>query len=90
MISVYKALKELKLSKDWVLKGEPKNKTEFESLADAHIRKINDYVGSSRVATLSSILTIGVNTSTVYDLGYIHSSFQINDISIVYREKSIK
>ena len=31
MISVYKALKELKLSKDWVLKGEPKNKTEFEN-----------------------------------------------------------
>ena len=31
MISVYKALKELKLSKDWVLKGEPTNKAEFEN-----------------------------------------------------------
>ena len=31
MISVFKALKELKLSKDWVLKEEPTNKTEFEN-----------------------------------------------------------
>jgi hypothetical protein len=62
----------------------------YSGSGQGQIRKINDYVGSSRVATLSSILTIGVNTSTVYDLGYIHSSFQINDISIVYREKSIK
>ena len=37
MISVYKALKELKLSKDWVLKGEPKNKTEFESLIKSYL-----------------------------------------------------
>ena len=62
----------------------------YSGSGQGQIRKINDYVGSSRVATLSSILTIGVNTSTVYDLGYIHSSFQINDISIIYREKSVK
>ena len=31
MISIYKALKELKLSKDWVLKEEPTNKAEFEN-----------------------------------------------------------
>ena len=62
----------------------------YSGSGQGQIRKINDYTGSSRVATLSSILTIGVNTSTTYDLGYIHSSFQINDISIVYREKSIK
>ena len=30
MISIFKALKELKLSKDWVLKEEPSNKDEFE------------------------------------------------------------
>lgn len=30
MISIFKALKELKLSKDWVLKEEPANKDEFE------------------------------------------------------------
>ena len=62
----------------------------YSGSGQGQIRKINNYTGSSRVATLSSILTIGVNTSTTYDLGYIHSSFQINDISIVYREKSIK
>ena len=54
------------------------------------IRTITDYVGSSRVATLSSALTLEVNTSTNYDVGGIPSSFQINDISIIYREKNVK
>ena len=54
------------------------------------IRKIINYVGDTKVATLNSALATTVTTSTAYDLGYIHSSFQINDISIVYREKSIK
>tara|TARA_R100000655_G_scaffold4510_1_gene14579 strand:- start:3288 stop:4226 length:939 start_codon:yes stop_codon:yes gene_type:complete len=54
------------------------------------IRTITDYIGATRVATLSSALTIAVDTSTLYDIGYIHSSFQINDIAIVYREKAVK
>ena len=54
------------------------------------IRTITNYIGATRVATLSSALTIAVDTSTLYDIGYIHSSFQINDIAIVYREKAVK
>ena len=54
------------------------------------IRKITDYIGSSKTAILGPALSSVVTSSTFYDVGYIHSSFQINDISIVYREKSIK
>ena len=54
------------------------------------IRTITNYIGATRVATLSSALTIAVDTSTLYDIGYIHSSFEINDIAIVYREKAVK
>ena len=54
------------------------------------IRKITGYIGATRIATLSSALTTAVDTSTLYDIGYIHSSFQINDIAIVYREKAVK
>jgi len=62
----------------------------YSGAGQGQIRRINDYNGTSKVATLSSALTYGAGLSTAYDLGYIHSSFQINDISIVYREKSIK
>jgi hypothetical protein len=54
------------------------------------IRKITGYNGTTKVATLNSALNTAVDTSTLYDLGYIHSSFEINDISIIYREKSVK
>ena len=54
------------------------------------VRKIIAYNKDTKVATISPVLTLPVNTTTAYDVGYIHSSFQINDISIVYREKSIK
>jgi len=62
----------------------------YSGPGQGQIRRVIDYVGSSKVATLNSALSTNVTTSTAYDLGYIHSSFQINDISIVYREKSIK
>jgi len=62
----------------------------YSGAGQGQIRRINDYNGTTKVATLSSALTYGAGLSTAYDLGYIHSSFQINDISIVYREKSIK
>ena len=62
----------------------------YSGPGQGQIRKIINYIGSSKVATLNSALATNVTTSTIYDLGYIHSSFQINDISIVYREKSIK
>ena len=62
----------------------------YSGNGQGQIRKITAYDKDSKVATLSSALTFGVGLSTAYDLGYIHSSFQINDISIVYREKSIK
>tara|TARA_R100000951_G_scaffold31974_1_gene27305 strand:- start:14419 stop:15366 length:948 start_codon:yes stop_codon:yes gene_type:complete len=62
----------------------------YSGPGQGQIRKIISYDGSSKVATLNSALSTSVTTSTAYDLGYIHSSFQINDISIVYREKSVK
>lgn len=62
----------------------------YSGPGQGQIRKIINYVGDTKVATLNSALATNVTTSTIYDLGYIHSSFQINDISIVYREKSIK
>ena len=62
----------------------------YSGPGQGQIRKIINYVGDTKVATLNSALATSVTTSTAYDLGYIHSSFQINDISIVYREKSIK
>ncbi len=62
----------------------------YSGPGQGQIRKVTDYVGATRVATLSSALNTDVTSSTAYDIGYIHSSFQINDISIVYREKSIK
>ena len=52
--------------------------------------KITEYNGTHRKATLETNLSTDVTTSTYYDVGYIPSSFEINDISIVYREKSIK
>ena len=62
----------------------------YSGSGQGQIRKITAYNKDSKVATLSSALSYSVNNNTAYDLGYIHSSFQINDISIVYREKSIK
>ena len=54
------------------------------------IRRIIAYTGSTKIATLNSALSVSASTSTLYDVGYIHSSFQINDIAIVYREKAVK
>tara|TARA_Y100000114_G_scaffold156657_1_gene184642 strand:+ start:7908 stop:8855 length:948 start_codon:yes stop_codon:yes gene_type:complete len=62
----------------------------YSGPGQGQIRKVIDYAGGTRVATLNSAFTTDVTSSTAYDIGYIHSSFQINDISIVYREKSIK
>lgn len=54
------------------------------------IRTITAYNNDTKVATLNSVLTLKVNVGTKYDVGFIPSSFQINDISIIYREKNIK
>tara|TARA_R100000808_G_C2152697_1_gene162310 strand:- start:1403 stop:5332 length:3930 start_codon:yes stop_codon:yes gene_type:complete len=52
--------------------------------------KITDYLGINKRATLSTALTEAVTTSTNFDIGFIPAEFAINDISIVYRQKSIK
>tara|TARA_R100000315_G_scaffold57226_1_gene31831 strand:+ start:219 stop:4067 length:3849 start_codon:yes stop_codon:yes gene_type:complete len=52
--------------------------------------KITDYDESSKVATISPPLSKGVSKTTAYDIGFIPKQFAINDIAIVYREKSIK
>ena len=56
--------------------------------------KITDYSINSdtgvKTATISPALSTGVSKSTAYDIGFIPKQFAINDIAIVYREKSIK
>ena len=56
--------------------------------------KITDYSINSdtgvKTATISPALSEGVDTTTTYDIGFIPKEFEINDIAIVYREKSIK
>ena len=53
--------------------------------------KITDYaVTSTKVATITPALSANVDTATAYDIGFIPKQFEINDIAIVYREKSIK
>jgi hypothetical protein len=54
--------------------------------------KITDYVGSTKVATVSPNINLWhfPTSSSYYELGYIPKEFEINDISITYREKPIK
>jgi len=56
--------------------------------------KITDYVvdtvAGTKTATISPALSQGVDTTTTYDIGFIPKQFAINDIAIVYREKSIR
>ena len=52
--------------------------------------KITDYNGTTKVATISPALSKGVSPTTAYDIGFIPKQFAINDIAIIYREKSIK
>ena len=52
--------------------------------------RIIDYTGSTKVATITPALSNPVDTTTLYDVGFIPASFQINDISIIYRQKGIK
>lgn len=56
------------------------------------IRHVIAYNGTTKIATLDAALASGSVEpgSTLYDIGFIPSSFQINDISIIYREKSVK
>ena len=56
------------------------------------IRYITDYVGSSKVATVHSAWSLGAsaNSSSKFEIGLVPSSFEINDITIVYRAKSVK
>ena len=62
----------------------------FNGPGSNQVHRITDYNGTSKVATITPALTSDVKTNTSYDLGYIPASFSINDISIIFREKSIK
>jgi len=60
--------------------------------------QVTDYVGDTKVATIitpydaddNNTLIHDVNTGTNFDVGHIPKEFAINDIAIVYREKSVK
>tara|TARA_R100001443_G_scaffold10914_6_gene20613 strand:+ start:409 stop:3432 length:3024 start_codon:yes stop_codon:yes gene_type:complete len=52
--------------------------------------RIHDYVGSSKVATVTPAWSTTPNSSSKFIIGLVPSSFEINDITIVYRAKSVK
>ena len=59
--------------------------------------RIIDYVGSTQVAQIDTPYYLGTettifpsNTVSTFDVGHIPKEFAINDIAIVYREKSVK
>jgi hypothetical protein len=56
------------------------------------IKYITDYVGSSKVATVHSAWSssASANSNSKFEIGLVPSSFEINDITIVYRAKSVK
>ena len=63
-------------------------------------RRVYDYTGTSRQCDLDSVddgnLTdvdtngLALATNSYYDVGFIPKEFQINDITIIYREKNIR
>ena len=62
----------------------------FNGPGSGNIHQVTNYSGTSKEVTISPALTADVTTGTSYDVGFIPASFSINDISIIYREKSIK
>ena len=52
--------------------------------------EVTAYNKDTKVATISPALGEAAAIGTAYDVGYIPKQFEINDIAIVYREKSIK
>ena len=75
----------------------------WSGAGSGYIYRVIDYNESTKVVTIDSaidgILTVeepvdklgaDVDTSSLFDIGYIPKEFEINDINIVYREKPIK
>ena len=66
--------------------------------------RVKNYIGSTKNATVDTVeddnLTdvdsnvladnLTLNTTSFYDAGFIPRQFEINDISIIYRDKPIK
>tara|TARA_R100001082_G_scaffold16399_1_gene8287 strand:+ start:2588 stop:5695 length:3108 start_codon:yes stop_codon:yes gene_type:complete len=52
--------------------------------------KVTDYIGSSKIATVSPSFSTAPDTNSKFVVGLIPSDFEINDITIVYRAKSVK
>ena len=50
-------------------------------------RRISDYNGTSKVATVASNWTTTPSSDSTYEVGWQDSTFQINDITIFYRLK---
>ena len=64
-------------------------------------RRVNDYIGTDRQCNLDDVsdgsLTdtndtngVSLSTNSYYDVGFIPKEFEINDITIIYREKNIR
>ena len=75
----------------------------WSGAGSGYIYRVIDYNNSTKVATLDRVIDgistaqdpvdkLGgaVDTSSLFDIGYIPKEFQINDINIVYRDKPIK
>ena len=63
-----------------------------DNAALGDVKYITDYVGSSKVATVHSNWSSGAsaNSNSKFEIGLVPSFFEINDITIVYRAKSVK
>tara|TARA_R110002050_G_scaffold86987_5_gene184480 strand:- start:1896 stop:4925 length:3030 start_codon:yes stop_codon:yes gene_type:complete len=64
--------------------------TTWSGLRKGETVRVTDYVGSTKVATVSPAFSGTVDNTTKFIVGLVPSSFQINDITIVYRIKSVK
>ena len=64
--------------------------TTWSGLRKGETVRVTDYVGSTKVATVSPAFSDTVDNTTKFIVGLVPSSFEINDITIVYRIKSIK
>ena len=51
---------------------------------------VTDYTGSTKIADVSPSFSTAPDTNSKFVVGLIPSDFEINDITIVYRAKSVK
>ena len=64
--------------------------TTWSGLRKGETVRVTDYVGGDKSATVSPAFSDTPDNTTKFIVGLVPSSFEINDITIVYRIKSVK